>query len=256
MHDRIKPFKGVTNFRDFGGYGTADGRRVKTGKLFRTAALHEAHEDDFALLNGLGIDFQVDLRRQSERVSEPNIWGPHEVHTFNDLGAYKASHLEFLDKGNLTGQDAHNFMTAYYAEAPWVEAHVCLYTRWFRRLAETQGAGLINCAAGKDRTGIGCALTLSLLGVPEDLILEDYMLTNDTIDLDQRLPHVRAKWEKRLRLKLDDEALYPFLGVKGEYLQSAMSAIQEKHGSLANYTRDILAVDDALIEALQSKLLE
>lgn len=256
MQDRIKAFKGVANFRDFGGYDTMDGRRVKTGKLYRTAALHEAHADDFAILNSLGVDFQVDLRRQSERVSEPNIWGPHEVHTFNDLGAYKASHLEFLEKGNLTGADAQQFMTAYYAEAPWVESHVCLYTRWFRRLAETRGAGLINCAAGKDRTGIGCALTLSILGVSDEVILSDYLLTNDTIDLEQRLPFVREKWEKRLRLKLDDEALYPFIGVKSEYLQSAINAIHAKHGSLANYSRDILAVDDALIDALKSKLLD
>lgn len=257
MQDRIKPLVGVKNFRDFGGYKTQCGRTVKSGKLFRTAALQDAHETDLKFLNKLDIDFQVDLRRQSERVSDPNVWGPHEVHTFNDLGAYKASHLDFMDRGKLTGEDAHHFIVAYYAEAPWVEAHIDLYTRWFQRLSQTQGGGLINCAAGKDRTGIGCAVTLSLLGVSEDTIFEDYLLTNETIDLKERLPHVREKWEKRLGLAIeDDEALFPFVGVRPEYLRRSFDEINLKHGSIAAYARDVLRVDDTLIAALKSKLLD
>ncbi|ACT58531.1 tyrosine-protein phosphatase [Hirschia baltica] len=256
MQDRIKPLLGVKNFRDFGGYETVCGRRVKTGKLYRTAALNKAQAADLDFLNKLDIGFQVDLRRQSERVEDPNLWGPHEVHTFNDLNAYKASHLEFMDKGNLTGDEAHNFMLAYYKVAPWVEAHVDLYTRWFQRLAETEGAGLINCAAGKDRTGLGCAVTLSLLGVPEKTIFEDYVLTNETINIEEILPLAREKWESRLGLVIEDEALYPFIAVRTEYLQCAWDEIKSKHGSILAYANDVLKVDDQKIERLKSKLLD
>lgn len=257
MENRIKPLEGVKNFRDFGGYETSCGRRIKTGKLFRTASMQNAKEADLDYLNKLDIDFQVDLRRQSERMDDPNLWGPHEVHTFNDLYHYKASHLEFAEKGNLTGEDAHNFILEYYRVAPWVEAHVSLYTRWFQRLAQTSGGGLINCAAGKDRTGIGCALTLSLLGVPEETIFDDYILTNETIDIEKRLPVVRAKWEKRLGLKIDDdEALFPFLGVRPEYLRGALDEISSKHGSIDQYSKEILNVSDDMVVQLKSKLLE
>ncbi len=257
MQDRIKQLNGVTNFRDFGGYETTSGHRVKAGKLYRSAAFNQAEETDLKLLNSFGIDFQVDLRRQSERVADPNLWAPHEVHSFNDLDAYKPSHLEFLDKGKLSGEDAFNFIIEYYAIAPWVDAHIDLYKRWFQRLAVVDGAGLIHCAAGKDRTGIGCALTLALLDVDHTTIMQDYLLTNETIDFEARIPKVRAKWEKRLDVVIEeDEAIYPFLGVREEYLVRAVEEITRKHGSLRAYAYDVLGVDDALVQSLKTKLLD
>ena len=67
MQDRIKTLDGVLNFRDFGGYPTMDGRRVATGKLYRTASFAEASEADIAWLEKLGAKFIVDLRRPEER---------------------------------------------------------------------------------------------------------------------------------------------------------------------------------------------
>ncbi len=256
MKDRVKPLKGVMNFRDFGGYSGDDGAIVKPGLLFRTGSLHRADDSDIDFLNTLNIDFQVDLRRQAERAHEPNKWAPHEVHTYNDTTGIAGAHIEFMKNGQLTADSSRQFMVDYYARAPWVDSHVDLYQRWFRRLAETDGAGMINCAAGKDRTGIGCALTLTLVGVDDDTVMQDYLLTNTAVNLEERLPKARAKWEERLGIKLDnDEVVHPFLGVKEEYLHKAYATIREKHGSIEGYAEEVLGVDESRRQQLKDKLL-
>lgn len=256
MEDRVKPLQGVRNFRDFGGYETSDGARVKRDLLFRAGHFHEATDEDVDFINGLGIDFQVDLRRTKERTKQPNRWIPSEVHAFDDNETRGAAHIEYLKQGNVSAQASHAYMADYYRNAPYVDSHVDLYTRWFRRLAEVKGGALINCAAGKDRTGIACALTLTLLGVPEDVVIQDYELTNTAVDMEKQLPTVRATMEAHLGHSMDDEALRPFLGVHPDYLHNCFVVLREKHGAPETYARDVLGVDDALLAQIKARLLD
>ena len=116
------------------------------------------------------------------------------------------------------------------------------------------GAGVIHCAAGKDRTGIGCALTLIALGVDEDAVYADYEFTNQAVDLEKRLPRIQARMEERLGRKLDAAALRPMLGVEIDYLREAMAAIEAKHGSALGYLEEALGVGSGERAALAAKL--
>lgn len=256
MEDRIKPLKGVANFRDFGGYETREGGKVKPGRLFRAGHFHEATDDDVAFLDALDIDFQVDLRRTEERNRQPNKWRPGEVHDFDDgkLNALPA-HVAYFMEGEVSGEGARNYMIDYYKQAPFQESLVDLYKRWFKALGEKEGGGLINCAAGKDRTGIGCALTLEILGVDDDTVLQDYELTNEAVNVNKRLPVARDYIEDMIGKKLTDEAVRPFLGVDADYLRAAIGVMNEQHGSPRDYAREVLGVDDALVQRLRERLV-
>ena len=89
-------------------------------------------------------------------------------------------------------------MTNLYRDIPYDPRLVRLYRDWFTELAEG-GAGVIHCAAGKDRTGIACALTLMSLGVDEDTVFADYDFTNQAVDIERRMPAFKRAWKSASR---------------------------------------------------------
>jgi protein-tyrosine phosphatase len=141
-----------------------------------------------------------------------------------------------------------------YQEIPFDPRLIKLYRDWFTELSEG-GAGVIHCAAGKDRTGIGCALTLIALGVDEETVFADYDFTNQAVDLEKRMPRIQASMEERLSRKLDPEALRPMLGVEVDYLRNALDAIEAKHGSVLAYMEQELGVGERERAVLRDKLI-
>ena len=257
MHDRLVPFERVLNFRDFGGWETADGATVRRGKLYRSAAFHDATEADLARLNTMGLRFLVDLRRPEEREHEPNKWENEACRMiFDDEGARGQAlppHLIALMQSDLTPQSTYDYMVNLYREIPFDRRLIGLYRDWFKELT-AGGAGVIHCAAGKDRTGIGCALTLLALGVDEEAVFADYEFTNAAVDLERRMPRIQARMEERLGRKLDPEALRPMLGVHTDYLRAALDAIGTQHSSADAYITDVLGIDAAARQLLRERL--
>jgi protein-tyrosine phosphatase len=259
MHDRLIPFERVLNFRDFGGWETADGARIARGVLYRSASFHDATEADIARLEAMNVRFMVDLRRPEERAHEPNRWPGDEARVVrNDEGAQIGlpPHLQALLQENLTAESVAGYMRSIYREFAFDPRHIQLYRTWFKKLGEGGGPAIIHCAAGKDRTGLGCALTLIALGVPEDAVYADYEFTNQAIDLDARLPRIKARMEERLGRTLDPEALKPMLGVDVNYLRGALDAIDARYGSALNYLDRALGVDAAARAELRAQLAE
>ena len=258
MQDRLVEFERVLNFRDFGGWQTTDGAKVTRGKLWRSAAFSDASETDIARLNDMNVRFLVDLRRPEERRHEPNKWPGEATRVFvNDEGAEGVApppHLVALLQSDLSPASTRNYMMSLYQEIPFDPRLINLYRNWFSELAEG-GAGVIHCAAGKDRTGIGCALTLMALGVDEETVFADYEFTNQAVDLEKRMPKIQARMEERLARKLDPEALRPMLGVEVDYLRNALDAISEKYGSVDSYMSDVLGVGETQRATLRDKLL-
>ncbi len=257
MHDRLVPFDRVLNFRDFGGWQTADGATIARGKLYRSAAFHDATEADIAKLNAMNLRFLVDLRRPEERKHEPSKWESEATRViFNDEGAGGHSlppHLVALMQSDLTPQSTRDYMLSLYREIPFDPRLVGLYRDWFREL-QRGGAGVVHCAAGKDRTGIICALTLIALGVEEEAVFADYDFTNQAVDLESRMPRIQARMEERLGRKLDSAALRPMLGVHVDYLRQSLDVIDAKYGSALNYIEQALGVGAAERDALQRAL--
>lgn len=257
MQDRVINFDGIVNFRDFGGYDTADGGKLKRGVLFRSASFHNPSEADVARLDQIGVRFLVDLRRPEERVTEPNKWpGASCRRIQNDEGDPNsfAPHLQALLASDLTAASVRDYMKGAYRGFASDPRHIMLYRAWFAELAQG-GPGVIHCAAGKDRTGLGCALTLHALGVDEDTVFADYDFTNQAIDMEARLPRIRAGMEKRVGKPLSTDVLRPMLGVHVDYLREAFDAIAAKHGSIDAYLTQVLGVGVKERAALREQLL-
>ena len=256
-HDRLYDFERVLNFRDFGGYDTPHGQ-VARGKLFRSAAFHDATDADIGKLDALNVRFLVDLRRPDERNHEPNRWPGENCRSIsNDEGAQSAGlppHLVALLQSDLSPASVRQYMLGLYREIPFDPRLIKLYRDWFAELSEG-GVGVIHCAAGKDRTGIGCALTLLMLGVDEETVFADYEFTNQAVDLEKRMPRIQARMEERLARKLDPESLRPMLGVDVDYLRATMETIEAKQGGVVTYLRDVIGVGDDEVANLRTRLL-
>jgi protein-tyrosine phosphatase len=145
-------------------------------------------------------------------------------------------------------------MVSLYREIPYDPRLIRLYRDWFAELQQGE-AGVIHCAAGKDRTGIACALTLFALGVSKDDVFADYEFTNQAVDLEKRMPRIQARMEDRLARKLDPEALRPMLGVDGSYLRATLEEIEARSGGVENYLGDVLGLGAREREALRARYL-
>ncbi|MEZ6022526.1 MAG: tyrosine-protein phosphatase [Hyphomonadaceae bacterium] len=257
MQDRVLPLDGVLNFRDFGGYDTPNGRVVR-GALFRSASFHNATEADIDALDRLGVRVLMDLRLPMERNHEPNKW-PGErcrVHVCDaDTTEGLPPHLVALLQKDVTAQSIHDYMCGAYQGFPFHGGYVALFRAWFDELAGEGGPAVVHCAAGKDRTGTLCALTLHALGVPDEAIVADYELTNHVLDLDARLPRIKARMEERLGQSIPADALRPMLGVHADYLRAGFAAMTEAHGSLDRYLEDALGVDASKREKLRARFI-
>ncbi|HEX7884958.1 MAG TPA: tyrosine-protein phosphatase [Phenylobacterium sp.] len=251
------PFEAIENFRDFGGYAAGQ-RRLKQGWLYRSAAQSKATDADLQKLAGLGLSVIVDLRRANEREKEPSRrWDGFAAQVIeNDIGQDAADEwATFIQTSDLTPGSFRGYMMDYYRHAPFQRRHIDLYARYFRALAESAGPILVHCAAGKDRTGIICALTHHLAGVRDDDIMADYLLTNDPARMAARLPLVREKVLEVTGRTASDEALTVAMGVEAEYLGEAFRVMREAHGSLDGYLNEALGLDAGLRGRLHDRLL-
>lgn len=163
----------VPNLRDVGGVSTADGLRVREGLLLRSAlpAADDLVPKDFAWPPTVVLD----LRSPLELLAG---------HPLDSLGA-RVVNLPLLDS---LRPDANHDGTLVGLYRLVNESSAHLLVELVEEIADADGPVLVHCAAGKDRTGIGVALVLRLLGVDRDEVLADYLLTDDHRDaIDQRL---------------------------------------------------------------------
>jgi len=259
MQDRVKTFDNVRNFRDFGGYQGADGRMVRTGRLYRSAQFGEASAADLLALDGYRIKVQADLRRPDERERHGHRWPVSGVNVIaSDLGsASQAPHVRFLSEVAVDAPKAHGWMVDYYREAPFKPQHVAAFSEWFSALA-TLGedeAAIVNCAAGKDRTGILCALTHHVLGVDHETIFADYELTNEAADVAGRLPEMARMFNEHIGKDYPQDVYHPFVGVDADFLHGALDAIEDRAGGVDRYLAETLGVGDAETAHLRAAFL-
>lgn len=259
MSARFVPLEGVRNFRDFGGYASVFGGRVRLGLLYRSAHFAEATPADIETLHALGCAALVDLRRPQERQWQPNKWPAGAgvaVHASTlDDGEAEPPHLAFLRSGELTPEGVDAFMRATYAALPFLPSHVEAFRAYFAALAAGGGACVIHCAAGKDRTGVLAAVTLLALGVAQADVLEDYLLTNQVAEFETRLPALQKALEAYAGRTLPLEALRPFAGVREAWLGAALGAIEARHGGVDGYLEAALGLDPAARARMREGLL-
>lgn len=254
---RLLPFDAIDNFRDYGDYATSAGRRVKPGRLYRSAHHARATEADLARLADLGVATVVDLRRPGERRHQPSRRPAGAacvvVESDHDDGG-EAPHITFLKTADLTEASGRAFMGEAYRRLPFEPPHLDLFARYFRALADADGPVLIHCAAGKDRTGLLAALTHHLLGVSRDDMVEDYLLTNRAVNLEARAPDIARQLEAMTGRTASHGAVVAFLGVEPDFLEIAFRTIEDQHGSLDAYLEAALGVDAAMRDRIGDRL--
>lgn len=259
MQDRVKPFENIRNFRDFGGYEGADGRKLRTGVLYRSAQFGEASAADLTALEQYNIKVQADLRRPDERERHGHRWPVEGVHVISsDKGsATQAPHVRFLSEVAVDAPKAHGWMMDYYREAPFKEQHVETFSAWFKALGGLNegDAAVVNCAAGKDRTGILCALTHHVLGVDRDVIYADYDLTNTAANVEERLPEMARMFNQHIGKDYDHAVYHPFVGVDVAFLETALDSIVSHSGDLDTYLSETLGVGAPQREQLRAAYL-
>jgi protein tyrosine/serine phosphatase len=253
--DRVLTLEGVNNFRDYGDYAVAGGGRVKSGALWRSGQHVGASDSDLVAIAALGLATVTDLRGTSER--ELNPCRRHEsfaaeVLTCDGETASLASHIDAA-AGVVDEADARAAMRRLYAEMPYRPNLVAVLRRHFAALGERDGASLIHCFAGKDRTGVSVALTHHVLGVHPDDAMRDYLLTNAAI-LGQHFPGNAGKEEDKYA-RLSEAAAKALGGVSAEYLDAAFGAMRESHGSIDAYLAGVLGVDQAMRERIGDRLI-
>lgn len=252
------PFDAIENFRDFGDYAAGQ-RRLKRGLLYRSAGQSRATDADLEKMAALGLSVIVDLRRANEREREPSRrWNGFAAQVIeNDIGQDTADEWStFIATSDLTVASFRAYMLEYYRQLPFQRRHIDLYRRYFEALAASEGPILVHCAAGKDRTGIICALTHHMAGVHDDDIRADYLLTNNHERMVARLPMMREYVAETAGGRTPtDEALITAMRVEAEYLDMAFKVMTEAHGSLDGYLDDVLGLNPDLRGRIHDRLL-
>ena len=254
---RFIDLEGIPNFRDYGGYATACGRGLKAGRLYRSGHHNGATDADLKALAELGIVVIVDLRRRAERDREPSRrWPDFAAEVIeNDIGDVGKPWEEELKDADPTVEFFRAVSLGWYKRNPFEPRLLDLYARYFACLAETDAAVLVHCAAGKDRTGLLCALTHHLAGVHRDDLIEDFLLTNVAAAQETHATRVGALITRYTGRAPSDAALRTAMGVNAADLEASFEVMEARCGSLDGYIETVLGVDAGKREAIAARLL-
>ena len=145
-------------------------------------------------------------------------------------------------------------MISVYTRMPVNPAMIAMFSRYFEALDSREGASLVHCFAGKDRTGIAASLLLHVLGVHRDDVTAEFLRTNDAptqhILESQSLPRMREVYEG-----IEDEALTNLMGVRPEYIATYFTKVENDHGSVDTYLSETLGVDEARKARLRERYI-
>ncbi len=264
FEQRVRPYQTIYNFRDFGGYAAGEGQRVVTDRLFRSAHLANLSDEELSDIASLGIDLVVDMRHAPERAKQPSKWSPDTVLTLPKDHAREAAkvapHEAFTREEMYSASDARRYMMGSYVGRPHDAGFVSIHRDTLMAMTEEgaeagRGSGpnvLVHCAAGKDRTGTMCALVLGLLGVSDDDIMADYLLTRDAVDIEAILAPAATMFSARHGRDYTPDMLRPMFGVDPDYLEASLDAM----GPFDGYARDTLGLSDERLERLRARYRE
>lgn len=235
--ERHLPMRGGYNFRDLGGLAGAGGKRVAWGKFIRADELENLTGDDLAYLESMPLRTIVDFRTESEVQRAPDkvpVSVGTVLHSPVAPGYLNAGHT-----GRFTSSE--DFMLGIYRDLALDPAIAETYRLFFKHVQNDKDVPILfHCAAGKDRTGVAAAFVLFALGVDREAVFADYTASN---------VYLGAKYAPIIASAPEQQGLYT---VQPSFLAEALDLIEDRHGSVENYLRDVLEVD---IPALRERYL-
>jgi protein-tyrosine phosphatase len=256
---RLLAFEGIANFRDLGGYATADGQRVRWGALYRTGTLADATYSDLQALKKLQLDYLVDFRSSGEKEEEPNRLPDDPGFEVVEIpildegnNAMVGEVVERVESGNFEGFDPNHFMIE--ANRQFAGQFTPEFRQFIQQIIEANGEPVaFHCTAGKDRTGFASAILLRLLGVPQETVMQDYMASKENA-LEARRGQLLL-----IRLFKGEEAaekLAVMMGVEEAWLQAAFDSLESQWGDFDSYVSEGLSLSGEDVQRLRSMLLE
>lgn len=256
LAERRLSLEGAPNFRDLGGYETEDGRRLKWGKLYRSSKLSTLSDTDVNYVQRLGVTLVCDFRQVIEQELEPTLLGPDATHVLASLPITPGSRNSFLDNlhnGIIEVEDAAGFMQEINRD--FVASQMPRYAEMFQLLLMGDQQLLIHCASGKDRTGFGAALILDVLGVNEDAIVHDYLLTNTYLPIEEEVSRLSSAFTDQSGAAVTEDVLRPLLEVRPEYIGACFEEIRKRYESREHFFESALDLDPAKIAKLRERYL-
>ncbi|MFK4507938.1 tyrosine-protein phosphatase [Bradyrhizobium daqingense] len=235
--------QGASNFRDLGGYPTTDGRTTRWRHIFRSNHLGQLTPADVEIIRALGVRSAFDFRGREERAAGVCVVNEITVHSLPIEPTVVAALRAELARGRLTAPVALELMRESYRN--YVRHNTHSFRSLFGHLLEDHAPLVIHCTAGKDRTGFASALILHALGVPDDIIAEDYLLTNQ-----------HYKRDATAAIDLPEDVRNAIGAVEASYLAAAFEAVGQDYGDVETYLRDALKLGAAEREALKARYLQ
>ncbi|WFU77052.1 tyrosine-protein phosphatase [Bradyrhizobium sp. CB2312] len=235
--------QGASNFRDLGGYPTTDGRTTRWRHIFRSNHLGQLTAADVEIVRALGVRSAFDFRGVEERAAGICVVEEIAVHSLPIEPTVVAALRAELVAGRLTAPVASEIMRDSYRN--YVRHNTHSFRTLFGHLLEDRAPLVIHCTAGKDRTGFASALILHALGVSDDVIAEDYLLTNQ-----------HYKRDALAAIDLPEDVRNAIGSVEASYLAAAFEAVGKEYGDLETYLHEGLKLGTAERDALKERYLQ
>ncbi|MCO6555945.1 MAG: tyrosine-protein phosphatase [Gilliamella sp.] len=270
--ERTLPIAGLNNFRDFGGYLGSNGKRVKWGKLYRSNHLYGLKPNAESYIRSLGIKTIIDYRCANEIKTSPNTF-IGEQNTFNlDASAQTAelaaqfaadpsdedralieSVLHDIPKELVNGKGIQ--VLEQYRNFVLSDKSKNAYKQMLQIMLEPNNSPNIqHCRGGKDRTGYGVLLLQVMLGVSEEDIIYDYMLTHQN-----RLERNKVKMAAYRKITDNEDVLGYLLSLidtRESFVIEILNTMKEVAGTPANYIKQELGFTEQDFKTMQKNYLE
>ena len=253
-NQRLLNIENGYNFRELGGYQTADGRQVKWNKVLRSGELADLSESDLNFLETYGVKYDVDLRSDAERAKAsdklPNNAELIKNPVFNS--GHDKTERQYAEQYMFdASRGKANMIRSYQSMVTSPEAQAA-FQNLFKVLLHFDGDGVVlfHCAQGKDRTGLSAAFFLFALGIDIDTIKQDYLISKE-----QMVPYIRLKVDQYSKYGMTEaleQNLHDLYTVDESYFDAAMETINEKYGNINNFLHEFIGLTDADIDKLKS----
>ncbi|TPR42670.1 tyrosine-protein phosphatase [Apilactobacillus micheneri] len=251
---RLLDVKNGYNFRELGGYLTKDGRTIKWNKLIRSGELSELSKADQEYLTDYGVKYDVDLRSDLERknAADKNLaktsFIPNPI--FNT--GHDKTDEEYAKQYSINPNLGTKNMILSYQSMVTEESAKKAFRKLFDTLLKNDqdnSSVLFHCAQGKDRTGLSAAFILFALGVSENNIRQDYLISKE-----QMKPYVQLKINEYSKYGMNDilkNNLSNLYSVDEKYFDAAMNTIKKEYGNVDNFLHEFIGLSDREITKLR-----
>ena len=253
------PFTKLVNTRDLGGMPTKDGRVIRPKAFLRAASLYQlVPSDGEKLVRDFCVAYDIDLRIEKELTRQPDT--PLDGVEYRHFRLREDVMENFSRKRGETIGKMVSRMPAMgdlylnmVSKETSLEALRGIFRLFFEEVVPGEKAALFHCTEGKDRTGIVAALLEDLVGVPRDIIREDYLLSNAAFEKRNRRYYLGTRLIMR---KAAADSFRDMYHANTDMLDAMFTYLEERYGGTEGFFRDALGFSQREIDAFRKKVLQ